>query len=159
MRVTDLKSNYIPIRINNNKIIICYDLINRFEENNKYADYCRESLSSNTSFDTIKSIIINNIKKRYSNEIIAGFIYNEIYNITLSDYDQLNFNRLYSLSTNKDIYPLTIDIGRNENIHTITLNTKEEFDNFMLTVNTFIESKRKECKETLANINWDDYKI
>lgn len=158
MKVTDLKSNYIPIRVdNNNKIIICYDKQYPFEESNEYCVFNRDRLSNNVSFENIKSIIITNIKNRYSDEIIAGFKYNDN-DITLSNYDQLNFNRLYSLSNN-DIYPLNINIGRSEDQHTITFNNKSEFDEFILAVNTFIESKRKECRETLANINWDDYTI
>ena len=71
MQVVDLKSNYIPIRVNNNnQIIICYDKQFPFEESNEYCVFNREALNGNTSFETIKQLIIDSIKQRISNEII-----------------------------------------------------------------------------------------
>lgn len=159
MRVVELKENYVPIVIKNNKIIICYDKEYPFGQDSNYISFYRESLPIHTSFEGIQRTIINQIKKDYSDRISKGFSYDDNHFITLSDYDQENFNRLYSLSNLNTLYPLTLNIGRSEDQHTITFNNKEEFTQFMSTVNSFIESMRRECREVLAAINWNDYKI
>lgn len=162
MRILIKKSQFKPIERTDKGYVIEFDplaAIPEVEGREEQITCVKAILPLSANSDGVKAVIASGIKKRFSNEILAGFRYDDNHFVTLSEYDQTNFSRLYAMAGLPSLYPLTINIGRSEDQHTITLADKTAFDAFITAVNTFIEGKRAECRRVLAEINWEDYEI
>ena len=130
MRIVINKKDFMPVVKSQNKYSIFFDVLpmpSSVESEENINCEVQDAPLTLTE-DGIKTIIINSIKARYSKEIMNGFAYDEEHFITLSEYDQTNFSRLYSLKDTESLYPLTINIGRSEDQHTILFDNKEDFE-------------------------------
>lgn len=165
MRILIKKSSFTPIVKDGRGVTIQYDMLPAIpagaipSEPEEKVTVAVQTLPPFTTFEAIKATIIKDVKARISAKILGGFQYDDEHYVTLSDYDQANFSRLYAMAGLPFLYPLTINIGRSEDQHTITFADKAEFDTFMSAVNSFIEGTRAEGRATLAAINWEIYKL
>lgn len=160
MRVVIRKDDFVPVVKHNNRYSIYFDVLpaQSFQEGEGLISCEVKDVPLTLTEEGIKGIVIKSIKERYSKEIRKGFAYDENHYITLSDYEQTNFCRLYSMS-GLLIYPFTMDIGNSEEFNTITFEDKTEFDAFMMSVSNFIEGKRSECRQVLSDIDWTIYRL
>ena len=146
IRITDLKSKYVPYEYKNNLYYLRWGYEDIYEDiyeetgevdeygmpvrvptgekkENNLATWTYEQFLQPVSLEYIKNIILDWYNKEIDNKILSGFVWNDM-PVWLSSENQFNYKAAYDLAvqTNGASLPVTFKFGTTDNpiYHTFT---------------------------------------
>lgn len=181
VRITDLKSKYIPYEYKNNLYYLRWgyedvyeDIYEETGEVDEYgmpvrvptgekketnlATWTYEQFLQPVTLEYIKNIILDWYNKQIDNKILSGFVWNEM-PVWLSSENQFNYKAAYDLAvqTNGASLPVTFKFGTPDNPVYHTFETLENFTNFYTSAINYINQTLAEGWQKKDSIDWSVY--
>lgn len=182
VRITDLKSKYIPYEYKNNLYYLRWGYEDVYEDiyeetgevdehgmpvrvptgekkETNLAVWTYEQFLQPVALEYIKNIILDWYNKEIDNKILSGFVWNEM-PVWLSSENQFNYKAAYDLAvqTNGASLPVTFKLGESNGepvYHTFT--TMEEFTDFYMKTIAYINQCLNEGWQKKDAIDWTPY--
>lgn len=166
MLVKNKKTEYQPIKVINNKqTILMWDYQPVTVKNSKgvevetpLAVWQEERLNHIPTFDEIKNIITGYYNDKINEEILCGFIWNDM-RVWLTNENQFNYKAAYDLAfqTNGASLPQIFKFGDNNKAVYYEFKTLEELTDFYMKAINHIKNTLEKGWQKKETINWNIY--
>lgn len=165
IRITYLKDYYNPISVSKDSTRIAFDyepIYDIDEEGNKkelkVATWSEHVFKNKPTLSQIKEFILNEINKRIDNEILTGFIWNNM-NVWLSTENQFNYKAAFDLAvqTQGKSLPVTFKFGDTDNPQYHTFETVEDITDFYTKAMSYVNSVLAKGWQKKDSIDWSVY--